>query len=439
MNQKIGNYRWVILSLVFFATTINYLDRQVISLLKPFLETEFHWNESDYANIVLIFQLCYALGMLGAGWLVDKIGTKLGYALSLFGWSIAAIMHAAAKSTFGFGIWRGLLGVTEAGNFPAAIKVVAEWFPKKERALATGIFNSGTNVGAILAPIAVPFIAITWGWQEAFIITGAIGLIWLFFWFWLYNTPDKHKKLSKAEYDYIHSDIEPASEKQTANDNATSKENKLTWGKLLTYKQTWAFVLGKFLTDPVWWFFLFWLPSFLGAEYGLKGIEVSIPLALVYTMTTFGSIFGGWLPMYFMRKGWDAVKARKTSMLIYAFFPLPVIFSQDLGHYSMWFAVIIIGIAASAHQAWSANIYTTVSDMFPKKSVSSVTGIGGMAGALGGMLIAKTAGVLLDYFKTQGDIKIGYYIMFLICGAAYLLAWFIMFKLLVPKMKPIKE
>ena len=428
LNQKVGKYRWTILSLVFFATTVNYLDRQVISLLKPILETEFNWTETDYGNIISIFQLCYALGMLGVGYIIDKIGTKLGYALSLFVWSIASIMHAAAKSTFGFGVWRGLLGVSESGNFPAAIKTVAEWFPKKERALATGIFNSGTNVGAILAPLVVPWIAVTWGWQEAFIITGAIGMIWLVFWFIMYDVPAKHKKLKKAEFDYIHSDEDEKAD-------AATNDTKVPWLTLLKFKQTWAFFFGKFMTDPIWWFFLFWLPAFLQAEYNLTGMQVSLPLAVVYTMTTVGSIFGGWLPMHFMKKGWNAVRARKTSMLIYAFFPLPVLFSQALGQYSMWFAVIIIGIAASAHQAWSANIFTTVSDMFPKKAVSSVTGIGGMAGALGGILIAQFAGFILDHYKNAGDIKIGYYVMFIICGVAYLLAWIVMFKILIPKMK----
>ena len=430
INQKIGKYRWVILSLVFFATTVNYLDRQVISLLKEYLEVEFSWSETDYSRIVMAFQACYALGMLGAGYVIDKIGTKMGYALSLVLWSIAAILHATAKSTFQFGIWRGFLGVSEAGNFPAAIKTVAEWFPRKERALATGIFNSGTNVGAILAPFAVPWIATKWGWQEAFIITGAIGFIWLIFWFLIYEVPKKHKKLSKAEYEYIHSD----KDEQVVE---TGTVQKVPWLKLLQFRQTWAFFIGKFMTDPIWWFFLFWLPAFLKAEYGLTKMQVTMPLILVYTMTTFGSILGGWLPMNLMKKGWDPVKARKTSMLIYAFFPIPILFSQALGQYSMWFAIIIIGIAASAHQAWSANIFTTVSDMFPKKAISSVTGIGGMAGAAGGMLIAWGTGKILDHFKLLGDIKIGYYIMFFICALAYISAWIIMFKILIPKMKKV--
>jgi ACS family hexuronate transporter-like MFS transporter len=434
MNKKIGGYRWTICSLVFFATTINYLDRQVISLLKPFLEEQFQWTEIDYGNIVFVFQLCYALGLMGVGYIIDRIGTKLGYALSLFMWSIAAILHAAAKSTIGFSVWRGLLGISEAGNFPAAIKTVAEWFPKKERALATGLFNSGTNIGAILAPLVVPYIAVKWGWQWAFILTGAIGLIWLIFWFLIYEVPAKHKKVSATELEYINSDVED----QLKAREEEANQPKIPWIKLLGFKQTWAFFIGKFLTDPIWWFFLFWLPAFLKAQYSLVGMQVSIPLMLVYTLATCGSIFGGWIPLNFIKKGWAVPKARKTSMLIYAFFPLPVIISQSLGQYSMWYAVIIIGIAAAAHQAWSANIFTTVSDMFPKNAVSSVTGIGGMAGAIGGMLIAKLASNLLEHFKAIGDIKIGYYIMFFICGLAYLLAWTIMFKILIPKMKPIE-
>jgi ACS family hexuronate transporter-like MFS transporter len=264
-----------------------------------------------------------------------------------------------------------LLGVSEAGNFPAAIKTVAEWFPKKERALATGLFNSGTNIGAIIAPLVVPWIAVNLGWQWAFIITGAIGLIWLIFWFLIYEVPAKHKKLSNAEYEYINSDNQVQTERTDEEKNLP----KIPWKKLLGYKQTWAFFFGKFMTDPIWWFFLFWLPAFLNAEYGLVGMQVSIPLMVVYTLATAGSIFGGYIPLYFIKKGWEVPKARKTSMLIYAFFPLPVLFSQALGQHNMWFAVIIIGIAAAAHQAWSANIFTTVSDMFPKNAVSSVTGI----------------------------------------------------------------
>ena len=437
--KAVGNYRWRICALVFFATTINYLDRQVISLLKPYLESAGLFGsdpahyESIYADIVICFQLAYAGGMLLVGGVIDKFGTKIGYAASLFGWSIAAIGHAFAKGPLGFGIARAALGVPEAGNFPAAIKTTAEWFPKKERALATGIFNSGTNIGAIIAPMVVPLIAVTLGWQWAFIITGAIGLIWLVFWQIIYDTPEKKLakgKLSKAEYEFILSDKDEA----VVEDHSHLK--KISWMKLLTYRQTWAFFLGKLLTDPIWWFFLFWLPAFLKEQYGLTGTQVGIPIALVYTMTTFGSILGGWLPKRFMEKGMDANKARKRAMFIYALFPLMVLGAQKMGDFSMWFAVIIIGIAASAHQAWSANIFTTVSDMFPKRAIASVTGIGGMAGALGGILIAKAAGMLFDYYKAAGDIRIGYGIMFMICASAYIIAWFVMHAL-VPKFKKI--
>jgi len=433
-QTKIGRYRWTICSLIFYATTINYLDRQVISLLKPTLEKEFNWTETDYSNIVVAFQFAYAIGMVGAGRIIDKIGTKLGYALTLLLWSIASILHAFATGTLSFAVFRAFLGFTEAGNFPAAFKAVAEWFPKKERAFAGGIFNSGTNVGAILAPLLVPWIAINYSWKVAFIATGAIGFIWLIFWFIWYEVPSKQKRLSKAEFDYIHSDIE------TPALNAKEEEKpKISWGKLLAYKQTWAFIVGKFLTDGIWWFFLFWLPAFLASEYNLVGMEVSLPIAFVYTLAGVASIFGGWLPMWFVKsKGWDIVKARKTSMLIYAFFPLLVMVSQAAGSHGMWYAVIIIGIAASAHQAWSANLFTTVSDMFPKNSVASVVGIGGMAGGVGGMAVASVAGALFDYYKGLGHIETGYYILFLYCGLGYLAAWLIMFKILVPKMKPIE-
>ncbi len=442
MNQlkAIGNYRWTICALVFFATTINYLDRQVISLLKPFLESDGLFGddpahyESIYANLVIAFQVAYASGMLLVGGIIDRFGTKKGYALALFGWSLAAIGHAFARTPFGFGVARAALGVPEAGNFPAAIKTTAEWFPKKERALATGIFNSGTNVGAIIAPIVVPLIAITWGWQWAFIITGAVGLIWLIFWQIMYDTPEKKLakgQLKQSEYDHIMSD----KEETFAADGSEFK--KISWFKLLTYRQTWAFFLGKLLTDPVWWFFLFWLPAFLKEQYGLTGTQVSFPIALVYTMTTFGSILGGWLPKYYIEHGMDANKARKKSMFIYALFPLLVLSAQYLGSFNMWFAVIIIGIAASAHQAWSANIFTTVSDMFPKRAIASVTGIGGMAGAVGGIMIAKSAGLLFDHYKAAGDIRIGYGIMFMICATAYIIAWLVM-HMLVPKFKKIE-
>ena len=429
-KTRIGNYRWTICSLVFYATTINYLDRQVISLLKPTLEREFHWAESDYSNIVVAFQFAYAIGMVGAGRIIDRIGTRLGYALTLTFWSIASVLHAFATGAISFAAYRAFLGVTEAGNFPAAFKTVAEWFPRKERAYAAGIFNSGTNVGAILAPIVVPYIAIHYSWKVSFIAIGAIGFIWLIFWFLLYEVPAKQKRLSQAEFDYIHSDVdEPVS---------VEERPKISWRTLLRHKQTWAFISGKFLTDGIWWFLLFWLPAFLNAQYHLKGMQVSLPIAFVYTLAGIASIFGGWLPMWLIKKkGWHIVGARKRSMLIYAFFPLLIMVSQAAGNYHMWYAIIIIGIAASAHQAWSANLFTTVSDMFPKHSVASVIGIGGMAGGLGGMTMSATAGRLFDHYKNLGHIETGYYIMFLYCGLGYLAAWIIMFKILAPEMKPV--
>jgi len=434
-NAIIGKYRWTICSLVFFATTINYLDRAVISLLKSTLTTEFKWNDGDYANIEIAFKVSYAIGMLGVGRLIDKLGTKLGYFLATLLWSIAAVCHAFVSSTFGFGVARSVLGITEAGNFPAAIKTVAEWFPKKERALATGIFNSGANIGAIIAPLSVPWINTHWGWQWAFIITGSFGFVWLIFWFLLYEVPAKQKRLSLAELNYINSDEE---EKIKTLDNTSSAASNISWIKLLGFKQTWAFVMGKFLTDPIWWFYLFWLPDFLESQYGLKGTAIALPVALVYTISVAGSIGGGWLPMYFIKCGWPVFRARKTSMFIYAVCVVPIVFAQLLGSDNMWLAVFIIGFAAAAHQAWSANIFTTVSDMFPKNTIGAVVGIGGMFGALGGIFLSLFVQKnLFVHYRALGEIETAYYIMFFVCGGAYLLAWFIM-HLLVPKMKPIE-
>lgn len=308
---------------------------------------------------------------------------------------------------------------------------MAEWFPKKERALATGIFNSGANVGAITAPLTVPFIAEQWGWEWAFFITGAIGFIWLIFWFLYYEVPARKKGLSRAEYEFIHSD------QDEINEETASVGKRISWLSLLGYRQTWAFAIGKFLTDPVWWFYLFWLPDFLKKEYGLSETGVSLPVALAFTLATVGSVFGGWLPMYFIKRGWTVFRARKTSMLIYAFSVLPVMFAQYLGSFNMWLAVFIIGLAMAAHQAWSANIFTTVSDMFPKKATASVTGIGGMFGAIGGILIAKSAGLLFDHYKALGKIEVGYFIMFIICSLAYLIAWLVI-HILVPRLKRIE-
>ncbi len=428
-TKNVGNFRWTICALVFFATTVNYLDRSVISLLKDELTTEFSWTDADYADIEVAFKLMYALGMLFAGRLIDKLGTKIGYFLATLLWSFAAVAHALVSSTLGFIVVRGALGVTESGNFPAAIKSTAEWFPKKERALATGIFNSGTNIGAIIAPLTVPFIAEAWGWKWAFIITGSFGLIWLILWAFMYDIPSRHKKLSKEEFDYIHSDVDtpPAKEEQP----------KVSWWKLLKFPQTWAFALSKFLTDPVWWFYLFWLPDFLKSQYGLQGTTVSLPVAVVFLISTVGSVFGGWLPLKFIQGGWSVFKARKTSMLFYALAVTPIVFAQILGSYNMWIAVLVIGIATSAHQAWSANNFTTVSDMFPKYAVGSVTGIGGMFGGLGGMLLtALVQRNMFVYYRSIGQIETAYYIMFFICGGAYLLAWALM-HFLVPRVKPV--
>jgi ACS family hexuronate transporter-like MFS transporter len=461
INEKIGKYRWTICALVFFATTINYLDRNVLGLLKETLSRDGVFGadvanqELYYSWVVIAFQVAYATGMLLAGRFIDWIGTKRGYGFALLGWSIAAIGHAFAHNTFTFGFWRALLGFSEAGNFPAANKTVAIWFPKKERAYATGIYNSGANVGAILAPLYVPWIAIHWGWEWAFVITGAIGLIWLYFWVKIYGSPEeklKTGKLSQPEYDLIHSDKDEIVEKEAAD------QDKVSWFKLLTYRQTWAFFFGKFLTDPIWWFYLFWLPAFLSGENsrkiadflaanpGYAGDTADIPgvitwplaVAIVYTIATFGSILGGWLPKKFINGGMDANKARKLSMFIYALFPLSVLLASKLGEINTWYAVFTIAIACSAHQAWSANIFTTVSDMFPKKAVASVTGIGGMSGAVGGILIASAAGLLLKHFAALGKIEAGYAVMFIVCGTAYVLAWLIM-HFLVPKFKQITD
>ena len=428
---QVGKYRWTICGLVFFATTVNYLDRAVISLLKPYLETEFKWNAGDYANIEIAFKVAYSLGMVGAGRIIDKLGTKIGYALSTFLWSLAAIGHALVSSTLGFSVARAFLGVTEAGNFPAAIKTTAEWFPQRERALATGIFNSGSNVGAIIAPLTVPLIAETIGWQWAFVITGALGFVWLILWFIYYEVPARQVRLSKTEFDYIHADADNQSAE------AGAEPARVSWFRLLTFRQTWAFVVGKFLTDPIWWFYLFWLPDFLNKQYGLKGTAVALPVAAVYILSSIGSVGGGWIPLNFIRNGMPVFRARKLAMLLIACCVFPIVFAQYLGQLNMWLAVLVIGIAAAAHQAWSANIFTTVSDMFPKRAVASVTGIGGMAGGLGGILLsALVQKRMFVYYESIGQLDKAYFIMFLICGGAYLLAWVLMY-LLAPRMKQI--
>lgn len=424
-STKIGSYRWTICALLFFATTINYIDRQVIGFLKPVLEKEFNWTETQYGTIVMAFSAMYALGLLMFGRLVDVIGTKRGYSLSIVIWSLAAMAHALAKSTLGFGIARASLGLGESGNFPVAIKAVAEWFPKKERAFATGIFNAGTNIGAIVVPAIIPWLAGTYGWQAAFIWTGVIGFIWLFFWLVMYEIPAKHKKISKEEYEYIHKD-------QEVTDAATPK---IPWLKLFTIRQTYAFIFGKLLTDPIWWFFLFWLPSYFATTFNLDIKNLGLPLIVVYTVATIGSVGGGYLSGWLINKGWPVFKARKLSMLLFALCVVPIVTARYTDN--MWIVVALISLAAAAHQAWSANIFTTTSDMFPKYAVSSVVGIGGMAGSIGGIVFPLVVGLLLDHYKALGNIGAGYNILFLICGSMYLLAWVIM-HFFAPKMDQVK-
>ncbi len=412
---RTGYYRWVVCALIFFATTVNYIDRQVIGILKPTLQHELGWTEIDYSNIVFAFQLAYAIGLLVTGRIIDKIGTKLGYAAALVIWSIAAAAHAGVRSVLGFSVARFALGLGEAANFPAAIKTVAEWFPRRERALATGIFNSGTNVGAVVAPLVVPWLTLHWGWQTAFLATGLVGLVWLVFWWPLYAPPDKHPRVSAGELAYIRS--EPP-----------DPPVRIPWLTLLKHRQTWAFAAAKFLTDPIWWLYLFWVPDFLNRNHGIDLQHMGPPLVTIYIVTDFGSIGGGWLSSSLLKRGWSVNAGRKTAMLVCALAVVPIVFaSQATG---LWTAVALVSLAAAAHQGWSANVFTMTSDMFPRNAVGSVVGIGGMAGAIGGMLIAKITGFVL---QATGS----YLVVFLIAGSAYLIALAVV-HVLVPKMEPIK-
>src|SRR5215204_2379459 len=438
---RVGNRRWLICALLFFAATINYVDRQVIGILKPTLQAEFGWTEVAYGWIIFSFQTAYAIGLLLVGRLMDRVGTKIGFALSIVVWSVAAIGHAFAigigvatfgiaagimtafgydaatsflsASVLGFIIARFVLGLGEAGNFPASIKTVSEWFPKKERALATGIFNSGTNIGALATPLLVPLIVVAWGWYEAFVITGALGFIWLIFWWLLYKRPEDDKKLSKTELDYIQSDpAEPTT--------------RVPWARLLPHRQTWAFAVGKFMTDPIWWVYLFWLPDFLHKRHGLSLKDFGLPLVVVYLLADIGSIGGGWLSSSLIKRGWTINAGRKLAMLICALAVVPIVFAAQTTN--VWIAVVLIGVAAAAHQGWSCNLFTTTSDMFPRYAVGSVVGIGGMAGAIGGMMIARLVGEILD--RTQSYVPI-----FIIAASAYLAA-LLVFHLLSPKLEP---
>ena len=415
ISQKVGKYRWTICALLFLATTINYLDRAILGILAPTLQKEIGWSPIEYGYIGTVFTGAYAIGLVIFGRFVDRYGTKIGYIVSITGWSIAAMGHALAASVVGFGIARGFLGLSEAGNFPTAIKAVAEWFPKKERALATGVFNSGANIGAVVAPAVVPWLTLTYGWQAAFIATGAIGFLWLFLWAGFYERPEGSKRVSPAELSHILSDPE------------TSTAVKVPWLTLLRYRQTWAFVVGKFMTDPIWWFYIYWLGLFLNNNFGVSLSHLGAPLIVIYTITSVGSIGGGYLSGALINRGMPVDRARRVTMLIFAILVVPVVTAGGIGN--MWTAVGIIGLATAAHQGWSANIFTIVSDMFPKKVVGSVTGLGAFAGSFGGMIFLALAGYIVE---ATGS----YTTLFMICGSAYLIALGIM-TLLTAKAKPV--
>jgi MFS transporter, ACS family, hexuronate transporter len=412
--RRLG-YRWTICALLFVATTINYIDRQVLGILAPTLQRELGWSEADYGDVVSWFSLVYAFGFLAAGRLLDNIGVRRGFAIAVVVWSLAAIGHAFARTTAAFSAARALLGLGESANFPGAIKTVAEWFPKRERALATGIFNAGTNTGAILTPLIVPWIALTWGWPWAFIVTGSLGFLWLILWLALYRSPEVHPRVSASELAYIRSDP------------AETAEGGVPWVRLLGYRQTWAFAVGKLLADPIWWFYLYWLPKFLDAQYGIKLAQVALPLIVVYLVADVGSVGGGWLSGALIKRGWTVNRARKTAMLAMALLIVPTALAPLAG--SMWTAVLIVSVAAAAHQAWSANVYTLASDMFPRAAVGSVVGIGAFAGAMGGVLFQRATGRILE---ANGN---DYTPIFLICGLAYVSAWTII-HFLAPRLEP---
>jgi ACS family hexuronate transporter-like MFS transporter len=411
--QRVGHYRWIICALLFFATTINYLDRQVFGILAPALQKELDWSESDYGWITTAFTGAYAAGLLVVGGLMDRFGTRTGFSLAVVIWSAAAMGHALARSAFGFGVARFALGLSESGNFPAAIKTVAEWFPKKERALATGIFNSGSNVGAIAAPLVVPWIGTHYGWRWAFVITGATGFVWLACWLLIYRKPEDHPRLSREELAFIHRDkAEPMI--------------KIPWSHLLHHRQTWAFAAGKFFTDPIWWFFLFWLPKFLNKTYGITLEGLGPRLVVIYVAADIGSIGGGWMSSSLIDRGWSVNAGRKTAMLACALCVVPIVLAVQAS--SLWVAVGLISLATAAHQGWSANLFTLVSDTFPRRAVGSVVGIGGFAGSLAGMMIATATGYLLEWTGS-------YVPIFIVAASAYLVA-LIVIHALVPDLDP---
>jgi ACS family hexuronate transporter-like MFS transporter len=419
---RIGRYRWTICALLFFATTINYIDRSVLGILAPTLQDEIGWSEREYGSIVGFFTLAYGLGFLFAGRVMDRIGVRLGFAGYLVAWSAAAMAHALARTPFGFSVARFALGLGESGNFPAAVKTVAEWFPRKERSFATGVFNAGSNVGAILTPIIVPWLAINWGWRTAFVATGALGLVWLIAWFAFFGKPEElaqgpNPRVNAAELAFIRSDAE----------SQTGKPDP--WRVLLARRQAWAFIAGKFLTDGVWWFYLFWLPKFLDAEFGVRLAGVAAPLIVIYLIADVGSVAGGWLGTRLQNIGWSLNRARKTAMLVPALLVTSTIFTPQIGAAGgLWAAVAIVSVAAASHQAWSANLFTLTSDMFPRRDVGSVVGLGGAAGALGGWLFQQAIGNIL---QSTGS---NYSLVFVICGFAYVTALAVI-HLLVPRME----
>jgi MFS transporter, ACS family, hexuronate transporter len=423
-ETTIGKYRWVICSLIFLATTVNYIDRQILALIKEFLDKELGWTNEQFGMVNSAFQGAYAIGLFLFGWFIDKYGTKIGYATSIALWSVAAMSHALVASVGGFFGARIFLGVSEGGNFPAAIKAIALWFPKRERAFATAIFNSGTNVGAIIAPALVPLIALTFGWRAAFIFAGILGFLWLFLWFPYYDVPTKKLKPSSPELAFIRSD------KDEAADGGTPIGN---W-RALQYRQTWGFIIAKGLTDPVWWFFLIWLPAYFLQTRGLDIKHSWIHLVTIYSIITVLSIMGGWLTGYFQKQGWTVTRARKTGMFLYALCVIPIVFTTRVGD---WPAVLLIGLAGAAHQAWSANLFTTTSDIFPKKDIATITGLGGMAGSIGGIIFPWLTGRLIDRFTAAGNVTGGYAILFGICASLYLIA-FAIHHLLVPKLEPVE-
>lgn len=411
-----SNVRWLICALLFFACAINYMDRQILGLLAPTLQKEIGWNETQYAHIVTAFQAAYAIGLLGFGRFIDRTGTKNGYAISVFFWSLAAAGHSLARSIFGFGVARFALGLGEAGNFPAAVKAVAEWFPKRERALANGIFNSGCNVGAILAPLSVPWITAHYGWRAAFVALGALGFFWLAAWLWFYTAPEKSPRISAAELAHIQSDAPEAA------------MPTLGWGQLLRHRQMWAFLVGYAFTGPIWWFYLYWLPKFLNQRFGVNLLNLGLPLVIIYTVTSFGSVGGGWLSSRLLRRGWSTNAARKTAMLVCALAVLPVMLAAQTEN--LWLAIGLISLATAAHQGWAANLFALASDLFPKSAVASVVGVGGMGAAVMAMIFSESAGFILE--KTGS-----YWSLFVIAGCAYLSALAIIHAL-APRLAPAK-